>query len=1125
MIRDDRVLGKPLRAYVSTQVAIEAISLVAADEGCFAYASDINQLGTFDGASWSWGIGVVYLDDLLDVNVSNPLDGQSLVWDAATTAWDAEYLVYSFLSLIDTPTSYDGQARRLVVVNPAEDALEFTADPHVDSVTFDTACAVPTTGEGVICWNDIERTLNIFTGLGPVLQVGHEIYVLGYNNTGALIPNGTAVYATGAYQGTPTMAKANAADHTKILGTVAITTMDVPNNSYGLTTIRGKVRDVDTSMWAAGSRLWLSDTEDGGFTDTRPGFPSYAIRAGGVTVSDPVAGEIFVGILGSPIDTVQNFWNGVLRESLDFLITSDGVTVTGSLSPQNGHDDMTMIFSDGLALLDTDPPVTIALTPGTDTNPQTNFVYIPQATKVLTVSTTDWPVAVEHIKIATVVLRSASATQADGALRNQNWNDHIQSTTIHQGHLSHIGERIRQEHAKWNTGTEGTLTIVAPSTPDDVYVAATAGTVYQMHRQAFPAMDMQTGDVIHVVNDSVAPFKTVTNLNGELLDASGNTLVNRSFAFVVWGVQNKSGEASQLMLNLPTNSYTSASQAISDPSNYSVYDIPPQFAGVGFLIARFILSQSAAGGGTWTLESTTDLRGYIPNIQAGAGAGGVGVSTFLGLTDTPATYVGAAGKAVTVASGETALEFTDGFVLLAGRAGGQQVHGGTGSGDDLILKSTSHATPGLVTLPDGEILAIGTYPPDGLIYAVGSQFYIKQFTANQDIIFLVTDGASGEEEVMRLDGAEQFVGIGEASPECLLDLGDNGVLRIQGGTTPAFPSGGAGFECTFDSDNTTVSATAGVSLFQSYSRASAAWRDLWIRGLNTQFDASAGLAMYIKSTGEVGIGEASPGARLHVKSGGDTASSYTAEFYSSGSVAGAGGVLLSQASTYAYKMHTTGTGGTAGKLYFSYITRSTGAYQYANVLVLYDGKVGVGATAPLSLLSNTNTNPTAGTIASTGFLWAVNANNTYAAIIDQAGTGGGGLRLQHNGSVGLAVYDDSLPRWEIFTTGGNVGLVGCSAQFGGGTGVLGIANASGVPSSNPTGGGVLYSVGGAGTWRGSGGTITTFGPAEPHCPTCGRDFVLEWKNEKTGHLIVCMWCLTKGLTEGVVERCSSEHTH
>jgi hypothetical protein len=53
-----------------------------------------------------------------------------------------------------------------------------------------------------------------------------------------------------------------------------------------------------------------------------------------------------------------------------------------------------------------------------------------------------------------------------------------------------------------------------------------------------------------------------------------------------------------------------------------------------------------------------------------------------------------------------------------------------------------------------------------------------------------------------------------------------------------------------------------------------------------------------------------------------------------------------------------------------------------------------------------------------------------------------------------------------------------STQLGGGsTTVIGLANAATVPTTNPTGGGVLYAEGGALKWRGSSGTVTTIAPA------------------------------------------------
>ena len=48
-------------------------------------------------------------------------------------------------------------------------------------------------------------------------------------------------------------------------------------------------------------------------------------------------------------------------------------------------------------------------------------------------------------------------------------------------------------------------------------------------------------------------------------------------------------------------------------------------------------------------------------------------------------------------------------------------------------------------------------------------------------------------------------------------------------------------------------------------------------------------------------------------------------------------------------------------------------------------------------------------------------------------------------------------------------------------------------------------------WRGSSGTVTTFGPAEPHCPRCGSDFAHEWESAKYGKLSVCMSCLVDAL--------------
>jgi hypothetical protein len=58
-------------------------------------------------------------------------------------------------------------------------------------------------------------------------------------------------------------------------------------------------------------------------------------------------------------------------------------------------------------------------------------------------------------------------------------------------------------------------------------------------------------------------------------------------------------------------------------------------------------------------------------------------------------------------------------------------------------------------------------------------------------------------------------------------------------------------------------------------------------------------------------------------------------------------------------------------------------------------------------------------------------------------------------------------------TNGNVGLCGCSIQFGNGVGVIGIQNAGSIPQISPASGGILFVQNGALKYRGSSGTVTT----------------------------------------------------
>lgn len=114
--------------------------------------------------------------------------------------------------------------------------------------------------------------------------------------------------------------------------------------------------------------------------------------------------------------------------------------------------------------------------------------------------------------------------------------------------------------------------------------------------------------------------------------------------------------------------------------------------------------------------------------------------------------------------------------------------------------------------------------------------------------------------------------------------------------------------------------------------------------------------------------------------------------------------------------------------------------------------------------------------------------------------GGGTVFLQHSGSTKGVIESAG---WAFHAAGGS---------YGSGTGVAFFANASVNPSTNPSGGFILYGDAGACKIRGSGGTVTTAGPAEPHCPTCDRDYAYEAANDDAGeHLAICWACMLEEL--------------
>ena len=360
------------------------------------------------------------------------------------------------------------------------------------------------------------------------------------------------------------------------------------------------------------------------------------IVSGGTTsLNDNLSDFVPAGKLGqlniNPtkiVDGIANIYNAancLLIEPYEFLVDSDGATITATLE-REGVGDLTLQDAATNYTIDTTPAAAITLTPETDTVPVPNYVYIPLTTKVLTVNTTGWPGA-DHAKVGYAFVQTASKVNTGGPRGEWEWDNSLGNGC---GIFDKIAFWIRSQNASWLTGVAPNVTItVNAGAADNVdFDTSTAGTILQFGPHTFPLLDTSAGDPIAVINDSTTPYRETTNLNSELTDANGTSLSATRFNLVIWGVVNEQEGNCHLHLNLPTGSYGNDSDAITDVNKTAVFTIPAAYKGIGFLIARITLRHQTQDSGTWTELNVEDLRGVFPTASGGVGGGGAGTTIF-----------------------------------------------------------------------------------------------------------------------------------------------------------------------------------------------------------------------------------------------------------------------------------------------------------------------------------------------------------------------------------------------------------------------------------------------------------------------------------------------------------------
>jgi len=502
----------------------------------------------------------------------------------------------------------------------------------------------PVSANRRIDWDEDEECPSYYnTTVGSRVQIGRETRLpLSYNKTGVTIPNGKAVCVTSSFNSKPSVCLADSNDYSRDK-LIAFSTAEVLNDALGEFTRFGIINDVDTSSFTAGDILYL-DTTPGEITNVRPVYPARPIIVGNCIVSDATIGSFIVVI--SP-DLYDYAFDGCVIEPQDTTVVVDGGNAYldveliggGDLPVQLGGDIRILDCTTGAGV---GGKARVLLTPGLDTAPVKNYIYVEMSgtTAILSASTTQ--PTTSFAPIARVSLWSVAKTSTDNAAMHRRQTDSKVSNTL--GRIAHIDDRLRDLGATWKSGVNPTATISTNiGTLDGIDFEILAGIVKQLHRQTMPALQVSV-DGIFVANasgsGSLTKDQKITDLNQCLETASGVAIsVNRRFNLIIFGMINKSSAECKLYVNLPTDDYGTDEAAYRDTSLYSPTSVDSAISENAFLIARIPLLYTVTSGGTFEFinpvgsTEIVDLRGVSLNVSASGVGGASGATQMIELND------------------------------------------------------------------------------------------------------------------------------------------------------------------------------------------------------------------------------------------------------------------------------------------------------------------------------------------------------------------------------------------------------------------------------------------------------------------------------------------------------------
>lgn len=201
---------------------------------------------------------------------------------------------------------------------------------YAKSIQFQINQANPTHAEGLVFYDQTKKALSYYNEASDVtINLAQELLFVVENQTGETLLNGTVI----SPDITTIITKADANIKSKCR-LIAVLTHDIPDGETGYATKLGQVGDLDTSSYAEGTILYLSETTPGTFTDQEPTDGSYNVVVGVVDISDASEGVITVDTRTSDLTVEVNDLNGFTNAERDASEMSfDNLTRTFTIEP------------------------------------------------------------------------------------------------------------------------------------------------------------------------------------------------------------------------------------------------------------------------------------------------------------------------------------------------------------------------------------------------------------------------------------------------------------------------------------------------------------------------------------------------------------------------------------------------------------------------------------------------------------------------------------------------------------------------------------------------------------------------------------------------------------------------